>query len=395
MDRRRISLEMLDTRESTEGFHYQCHFCGYLLHDTVQISCGHWICLECAKQLFTEQYPSCPHPDCVELLTEDCGAFYFPDHFVRRTVARLAVLCVNNEKGCNWTGQVRELENHLQSCEFSKVRCKHCADWITPSEQKVHLESCPLVEVACPLAEFGCRQTTKMTRSRLASEHLAGNGLLQHVEIMARCMREMSEMSRVSKSEKGSALASLQNRVNVLEDALKQKSSENDDRDFRLSLVENSNFDGTMIWKIPMFFQRVEDARSGKHTSVFSLPFYSSRYGYKMCLRMYPLGDGIGRATHMSLFFVVMKGEFDDLLQWPFTHVVTFKLFNLTGGRDVTDQITPDPLSRCFQKPTTDMNVAMGCPRFIDQKEFLTGGFIVDGTVYIKVMVDTSNMQHP
>ena len=30
----------------------------------------------------------------------------------------------------------------------------------------------------------------------------------------------------------------------------------------------------------------------------------------------------------MSLFFVVMKGEFDNTLQWPFTHKVTFKLIN-------------------------------------------------------------------
>ena len=51
-----------------------------------------------------------------------------------------------------------------------------------------------------------------------------------------------------------------------------------------------------------------------------------------MCLRIYILGDGIGKGTHMSLFFVVMKGEFDNILQWPFTHKVTFKLINQCGG---------------------------------------------------------------
>ena len=83
------------------------------------------------------------------------------------------------------------------------------------------------------------------------------------------------------------------------------------DDDFRLSLIENSNYDGTMIWKIPQFSQRMEDARSGKYTSIFSLPFYSSRYGYKMCLRLYILGDGIGKNTHMSLFFVCSQWERD------------------------------------------------------------------------------------
>ena len=100
----------------------------------------------------------------------------------------------------------------------------------------------------------------------------------------------------------------------------------------------------------------MEDARSGKYTSIFSLPFYSSRYGYKMCLRLYILGDGIGKNTHMSLFFVVMKGEFDAILQWPFTHKVSFRLINQHHGRDVVDVFQPDPMSSSFQRPKTDMN---------------------------------------
>lgn len=50
--------------------------------------------------------------------------------------------------------------------------------------------------------------------------------------------------------------------------------------------------------------------------------FYTSRYGYKMCLRIYLNGDGTGRGTHLSLFFVVMKGPHDALLRWPFNQKV-------------------------------------------------------------------------
>lgn len=50
--------------------------------------------------------------------------------------------------------------------------------------------------------------------------------------------------------------------------------------------------------------------------------FYTSRYGYKMCLRVYLNGDGTGRGTHLSLFFVVMKGPNDALLRWPFNQKV-------------------------------------------------------------------------
>ncbi|XP_019852875.1 PREDICTED: TNF receptor-associated factor 2-like [Amphimedon queenslandica] len=196
-------------------------------------------------------------------------------------------------------------------------------------------------------------------------------------------------------TKKDSQIHTLQDKVAQLETTLSTKMSENEDRDFRLSLMENSNFDGSMVWKIPQFSQRMDDARTGKYTSIFSLPFYSSRYGYKMCLRLYILGDGIGKGTHMSLFFVVMKGEFDNILQWPFTHKVTFKLINQCGARDIMDIFQPDPLSSSFQKPKSDMNVASGCPRFVSMNELMQGGFIVDDTIFIKVKVDTATMRHP
>ena len=199
---------------------------------------------------------------------------------------------------------------------------------------------------------------------------------------------------REEMNAKDTEIARLNSKVLQMEKQVQSKSSEGEDRDFRLSLIENSDHDGTMIWKIPQFSQRMEDARSGKYTSIFSLPFYSSRYGYKMCLRLYILGDGIGKNTHMSLFSVVMKGEFDAILQWPFTHKVSFRLINQHHGRDVVDVFQPDPMSSSFQRPKTDMNVASGCPRFISLAELNPGGFMEDNTIFIKVKVDVSTMKY-
>ena len=221
------------------------------------------------------------------------------------------------------------------------------------------------------------------------AEERMGNERLMSL-MMSKITGIQAEMTK-----KESMIHTLQDKVAHLESTLSSKQNENEDRDFRLSLMENSNFDGSMVWKIPQFSQRMDDARTGKYTSIFSLPFYSSRYGYKMCLRLYILGDGIGKGTHMSLFFVVMKGEFDNILQWPFTHKVTFKLINQCGSRDIMDIFQPDPLSSSFQKPKSDMNVASGCPRFVSMNELMQGGFIVDDTIFIKVKVDTATMRHP
>ena len=165
----------------------------------------------------------------------------------------------------------------------------------------------------------------------------------------------------------------------------------------RVANIERNTSNVSFMRSIPDVYKQIEDARAGKCISIDLSPFHFNpngygNCGYKMCLRLFMHGDGIGKGTHMSLFIVIMKGEFDNILQWPFTHKVTFKLINQCGGGcDVVDSICPDPFSSSFQKPKSDMNVASGCPRFVSIKELLQEGFIIDDTIFIEVEVDTSN----
>ena len=39
-------------------------------------------------------------------------------------------------------------------------------------------------------------------------------------------------------------------------------------------------------------------------------------------LRLYLDGDGQGKGSHISLFLVIMKSDYDDLLTWPFKQKV-------------------------------------------------------------------------
>ncbi len=211
-------------------------------------------------------------------------------------------------------------------------------------------------------------------------------------DIVAKLMTKVDAVVKSDLRRKDDEIMSLKSTVLKLEKTVKAKHAELEDRDFRLSLIENSNYDGTMVWKIPQFSQRMSDAHSGKYTSIFSLPFYTSRYGFKMCLRLYILGDGIGKNNYMSLFFVIMRGEFDNILQWPFTHKVTFRLINQNGNRDVIDTFQPEPTSSSFRKPKSDMNIASGCPRFISHNDLKSKGFVADDTIFIKCEVDTKNI---
>ena len=246
--------------------------------------------------------------------------------------------------------------------------------------------------VAAPMPAVRVGQQTCARESQALQQQIVQKMVAEKLDDLR---KEMTQMMRSKLTPQSEEISSVRSSCAKVERSVRSKNTELEDNNFRLSLLENCNHDGTMIWKIPQISQRMSDAQNGKYTSIFSLPFYTSRYGYKMCMRLYILGDGIGKGSHMSLFFVLMKGEFDNILQWPFTHKVTFNLINQAGGRDVVDTFQPDPMSSSFRKPRSDMNIASGCPQFVSLHDLKNNGFIVDDTIFVKCTVDRSTIHHP
>ena len=128
--------------------------------------------------------------------------------------------------------------------------------------------------------------------------------------------------------------------------------------------LQATSYSGTFIWKIPEVQRRRGEARSGRTVSLYSAPFYTSRHGYKMCLRLYMDGDGSGKGTHLSFFLTLMRGEYDALLIWPVRQTVTLTLLDQDRQKDIFQSFRPDPSSSSFQRPINEMNVASGCPKF-------------------------------
>ncbi len=137
------------------------------------------------------------------------------------------------------------------------------------------------------------------------------------------------------------------------------------------------------------------DAQSERQTSIYSPPFYSSPTGYKMRARLYLHGDGNARRTHMSLFFVLMRGPNDAVLKFPFNYKVTFCLYDQTPQlRHIIDSFRPDIKSNSFQRPRSEMNIASGIPKFFPLAMIQQEGnpYVRDDTMFIKVMVDFGDM---
>lgn len=169
------------------------------------------------------------------------------------------------------------------------------------------------------------------------------------------------------------------------------------EQDLRFQVLEQTSYNGTLIWKINDYSRRKREAINGKSLSLYSQPFFTNRYGYKMCTRVYLNGDGMGKNTHLSLFFVVMKGEYDAMLQWPFEQKVTLMLLDQGTNRNhLSDTFRPDPSSSSFKQPTSDMNIASGCPLFAAHNviENANATYVKDDTIFVKVKVDTEHLDN-
>ena len=108
-------------------------------------------------------------------------------------------------------------------------------------------------------------------------------------------------------------LEALEQRNATRYEDLKQHMSE---MELQLQASLASTYNGSFtVWRIPDLSKRKRDAIDGRVTSLYSPPFYTAKNGYKMCIRVYLNGDGMSHKTHLSLFFVLMKEEFDALLK--------------------------------------------------------------------------------
>ena len=177
----------------------------------------------------------------------------------------------------------------------------------------------------------------------------------------------------------------IKSKIGNMQDKNQDLSKSVEGMDLKVQLQENKTLNGELIWKIDKVDFRMTQARSGKVVVLHSAPCYTKQYEYKYCMRLYLQGDGMGRSTHVSLFLVVMKSEYDQLLTWPMRKRITFELINhVNEAESVIESFVSNPKSSSFQRPTNNMNVASGCPMFISVERFLTGGFVVDNCAYIK-----------
>uniref|UniRef100_A0A672ZJ86 TNF receptor-associated factor n=1 Tax=Sphaeramia orbicularis TaxID=375764 RepID=A0A672ZJ86_9TELE len=362
-----------------------------------------------------------------------------------------------NCKYCKVTFNFKDIKAHDEICLKFPLQCKDCGKKKIPREKfSDHSRSCAKSKSACPFSEVGCKaviENGKLTDHEHSStmEHLRlllpmvltmarvrteapglgewqedsglglyrapeegvpmGAGASAHVFVAAFqqvnalenivCVLNR-EVERSSLTMEAFAhqhrldqekIENLSNKVRQLERTLAMRDLQVSETEQVVRELQFCTYDGIFVWKISDFSRRRQDAVAGRTPAMFSPAFYSSKYGYKMCLRLYLNGDGTGRGTHLSLFFVVMRGKCDALLKWPFSQKVTLMLLDQNNREHIIDAFRPDVTSTSFQRPISEMNIASGCPLFCPLAKLAgKSPYLRDDTIFIKAIVDLTGL---
>ena len=120
----------------------------------------------------------------------------------------------------------------------------------------------------------------------------------------------------------------------------------------------------------PIGFTLTDFAQLQKQSGVWVSPaFYSHSQGYRFCLEVFPNGVGEAWGSDVSLYVCLMRGPFDDKLQWPFHGVVSVSILNQVRERDhcpgcvVFSDTTPS--THAARPVQSERSVGNGIPRFI------------------------------
>ena len=215
--------------------------------------------------------------------------------------------CTNECKNNDQTVKVlrKDLQDHLTiKCPRRQFKCPHCK--VTGEHQErttSHLETCPQVKVQCPNGE--CKASIprcEVSTHRSTCDYESVSCKYAKVGCEGRPLRK-----ELKEHEEDAPLHLQVTTEKVLQ----------------LTQVLRCAVTSSFTFKLTNFQKRKHDK-----DVFYSTPFYTSRTGYKMCVRVDANGDGDGENTHVSVFAYLMKGDNDDSLTWPFTGEVIFEILN-------------------------------------------------------------------
>ena len=264
-----------------------CRICQLPSRDPhLSVCCGHTFCKGCTDQTIRSEHSACP----ICRNKEFCS---FRNLEKDREVKALMVCCANHERGCTWEGEIRNVQNHEETCSYEIVHCR--------------------------FHNIGCNE--KMRRQDL-EEHSKKN-MEEHLALSVAKVRNLEHL-----------VYHLTMRDIIRENHVRSDLTIQLDSLSMIAATSDNQLCPVVI-KLPEF-AKMKDATE----EWYSNSFYSHNEGYKMCLRVDPASQcDDGEGTYLSVFLYLMKGPHDNELTWPLRGKFEVKLLNQISDNE-HDQVT-------------------------------------------------------
>ena len=227
----------------------------FLREPQQMLCCGNHLSQEAVTKLQGQPCPVCKEKNLRTVA----------DKFFKRKVNEFKVRCRNKSLGCEWVGELGDLDRHLE-------------------------ETCSPQVIKCEFSYAGCE--FECQRKRMCT-HLDEN-VKDHLTKIACRTRQVIQQQ--------------QSQIDALKAALS-----------RVPFVPGPSVDIVMT----NFNENKKE-----NDWWMGPPFYSHIGGYKMCLGVAANGNGSCKGTHVSVFVHLLQGEHDDQLKWPFRGDITLQLLN-------------------------------------------------------------------
>ena len=142
------------SESQTEDYH--CPVCLSLMSEPQLTNCGHRFCKGCIEPIYQQTERECP-------LCKEPGFRMMPDRDIERRIKGLKIHCVNHQNGCDWTGEVVYLDDHLlKRCDYHSVECKFemfgCEEKVLRKDRATHISDNIISHMTMVMEQFEAKQ---------------------------------------------------------------------------------------------------------------------------------------------------------------------------------------------------------------------------------------------
>ena len=309
---------------------------------------------------------NCPHM-VVQCTNEECKEMLkrseLENHLSQKCLFQV-VPCTNN---CGKEMQRASLSKHInKGCHKRQHTCPDCGaigvyEFIV---SKFHTDKCPDRVVQCPNAE--CEEVMKQGEVDVhrmmfcpKEQVRCGYSSVGCLEVVPRDKLLQHSQKNVHKHLNMAMLKIKENHEELRAEVAKLTST--------VSLLEAKVGKSKTLIK----FDKVKECEEA-NTTWLSTGFYTSASGYKMRLKVSFTDDTAATHEYLSSFILLIPGEYDTTLEWPFKGEVTIELLNQLEDKNHYKRVIQFDDSipmKCRCQPKTSSTEGWGFQMFIPRSD--------------------------